>query len=95
MQHTMKEMTDGEDTWKECTGCSYSEGKKLQLGDVNLDGLVDANDLTALARHVAEIEILQISQALQNGDVTRDGFVDAEDLTKLARYVAEIIDSLE
>jgi hypothetical protein len=93
--HTMAEKTENGETWMQCTGCNHTEGKTLMLGDVNLDGIVDANDLTALARHVAEIDFLSVNQALLNGDVTRDGVVDAEDLTMLARYVAEIIDSFE
>lgn len=61
------------------------------LGDINLDGNVDAEDLTAMARHVAKIDIISESKALLAADVNSDGLVDAEDLTILARYVAKII----
>ena len=64
-------------------------------GDVTGDGVVDAADLTRLARHVARIELLTSTQLLSNADVTRDGSVDAADLTKLARYVARIITTLD
>lgn len=64
-------------------------------GDVNLDGTVGPADLTALARHVAEIKLLTDETALANADVTGDGSAGPDDLTKLARYVAEIIDSLD
>ena len=64
-------------------------------GDVNLDGKVNAEDLTMLARHVAEIEIITDAVALDNADVTGDHKVGADDLTKLARFVAEIISSLD
>jgi len=63
-------------------------------GDVNLDGEVNADDLTALARHVAKIETLTDDYALLTADVDDNGFLSADDLTKLARYVAKIISSL-
>ncbi len=64
------------------------------LGDVNLDGSVDAADLTALARHVSNIERLTDPEALANADVTGEGDISAADLTRLARYVAKIINEL-
>lgn len=66
------------------------EEASAAMGDLNLDGEVDASDLTLLARHVAKIELLQ-GAALTNADVDSDGDVDAEDLTVHARYVAKII----
>lgn len=60
------------------------------LGDLNLDGLVNSDDLTLLARHVGKIEFLS-GQALANADVNGDGEVDSDDLTKHARYVGKII----
>ena len=64
-------------------------------GDVNLDGEVNADDLTALARHVAKIEILEDAYALLCSDVDDNGTQSADDLTKLARYVAKIINTLD
>ena len=64
------------------------------LGDVDLSGAVDAQDLTALARHVARISVLEEPMQMTNADVTGDGMVGADDLTKLARYIARIIDTL-
>jgi hypothetical protein len=60
------------------------------LGDVNLDGTIDAKDLTVLARHSAKIEYITDSRALANADINQDGNVTASDLTKLARHVAKI-----
>ena len=60
------------------------------LGDVNLDGEIDAKDLTLLARHVAKIEYITDPKALINADINKDGGVSSEDLTKLARHVAKI-----
>lgn len=61
------------------------------LGDLDLDGDVDAYDLTILARHVGGIELLTDSVALNNADVNIDGKIDANDLTKHARFVGGII----
>lgn len=63
------------------------------IGDVNGDGAITADDLTALARHVAKISIITDTAALARCDVTKDGSVTADDLTMLARYVAKIISS--
>ncbi|MBO5976190.1 MAG: BspA family leucine-rich repeat surface protein, partial [Oscillospiraceae bacterium] len=59
-------------------------------GDLDLDGSVNSEDLTLLARHVAGIELLT-GIAMNNGDVNGDGMISADDLTKHARYVAGII----
>ena len=63
------------------------------LGDVNGDSEVDANDLTALSRHVAKIEEITDEALLKAADVNSDSGVDANDLTVLSRYVAHIISS--
>ena len=60
------------------------------LGDLNLDGNIDSDDLTLLARHVAGIETVS-GQALKNADVNNDTLVNSDDLTRHARYVAGII----
>ncbi len=59
-------------------------------GDVNGDNEVDAKDLTALARHVAKIELITEPELLQNADVDGSGDISAADLTKLARFVVKI-----
>ena len=59
-------------------------------GDLDLDGDVDAADLTLLAQHVAGIEELT-GQALENADVDTSGDVSAEDMTVHAGYIAGII----
>ena len=68
-------------------------GTSSLIGDVNGDGTITADDLTALARHVAKISIITDTAALARCDVTKDGSVTADDLTMLARYVAKIISS--
>ncbi len=61
-------------------------------GELTGDGEVDADDLTALARHTAKLDIITDATALQNADVTGDGEVDTDDLTKLARFIAKLED---
>lgn len=63
----------------------------MLLGDLNLDGLVDSDDLTLLARHVGGIELLTANTALTNADVNSDGQINSDDLTIHARYVGGII----
>lgn len=70
------------------------DAKICPKGDMNLDGEVNADDLTVLARHVAKIEGLTDDYALLSADVDNNGSLSADDLTKLARYVAKIIPSL-
>lgn len=70
-----------------CVGCG------AMLGDLNLDGLVNSDDLTSLARHVGHIELLTDPTALANADVNGDGSINSDDLTLHARYVGRIIDA--
>jgi len=59
-------------------------------GDVNVDGEVNADDLTALARHVGAIETITDTQALKNADCDLNKTIEANDLTALARHVGGI-----
>ena len=79
-----------ESTEPQCIVVTVAEALATLLGAVDLDGDVDSDDLTALARHVAKIEFLTKAQALRNAEVTGDGDVDSDDLTRLARHVAKI-----
>ena len=95
--YTLKVMKKGHAPFaKEITvgGSNVTEDVTVYLiGDVNGDGAITADDLTALARHVAKISIITDTAALARCDVTKDGSVTADDLTMLARYVAKIISS--
>ena len=58
------------------------------IGDANLDGKINIRDVTAIQRHIAEIEILT-SVCLVNADTNGDGTVDISDATHLQMYLAE------
>ena len=66
----------------------------LQLGDIDGDGVINAEDLTALARIVGKLDTLD-DAVRARADVTGDNVVNAEDLTKLAQYVGKLIPSLD
>ena len=96
--YTLKVEKKGHAPWTESiiVGTDSITGKNVTIyliGDVNGDGAITADDLTALARHVAKISIITDTAALARCDVTKDGSVTADDLTMLARYVAKIISS--
>ena len=59
------------------------------LGDVDLDGKVNINDVTELQRHLAEYLTLT-KTALANADFNRDGKVTIDDATSLQRMLAEL-----
>ena len=58
------------------------------IGDVNLDGRIDIRDVTAIQRHIAEVEPLS-GPALALADTNGDGFVNIDDATLLQMYLAE------
>ena len=62
----------------------------VQRGDINLDGNVDAIDLTLFARFMAGIDNISELGYLA-ADCNGDGNIDAVDLTLFARYMAGII----
>lgn len=63
-----------------------TEPQELLPGDVNGDSVVDDDDLTALLRHVAKIELLD-EQYLGAADFNGDGRVDADDLTDMVNWL--------
>ena len=78
----------------ESTALDLGQLKLWLYGDVNGDGAVDIKDVTALLRHVAEVEALS-PDAAALGNVNGDSSVDVKDVTKLLRYVSEIIPDLD
>ena len=67
---------------------SLSSFSQYKLGDINFDGHVNVNDVTALQRHLANIMILTSDQ-LAVADANGDGVVDINDATHLQKYLAE------
>ena len=64
------------------------QSKSIMIGDANGDGKVNVCDVTAIQRHVAEVELLT-GACLFNADVNGDGEVTIDDATHLLRYLAE------
>ena len=56
-------------------------------GDVDLDGEVATlDDVTVLARHYMNYELIEDQQAFANGDIDGDGEITLDDFTALVRY---------
>lgn len=67
----------------------YLLGNAL-LGDANGDGYVNVNDVTAIQRHAAELELLE-GINFHAADINGDGNVSVDDATELQRFLAEYI----
>ncbi|MDD3277299.1 MAG: glycoside hydrolase N-terminal domain-containing protein [Lachnospiraceae bacterium] len=63
--------------------------KARLLGDVNLNGVVDTQDVVELLKYSAEIKELTEEQ-IQAGDVNRDSISDSRDATVILQYAAEM-----
>lgn len=57
-------------------------------GDANLDSRININDVTAIQRHVAEIEFLNDEKCIM-ADTNNDGIININDATYLQYYLAE------
>ena len=62
--------------------------KPTLLGDANLDGTVDINDVTQIQRHLAEFHTLTDTPAA-NADYNQDGEITIEDATQIQLVLAE------
>ena len=60
----------------------------VKLGDANGDDCVNVNDVTAIQRHVAELEELE-GIYCHAADINGDGVVDINDATELQLFLAE------
>ena len=60
----------------------------VKLGDTDGDGYVNINDVTAIQRHLAELEHLE-GIYLHAADANQDGTVDIADATIIQMYLAE------
>lgn len=68
----------------------YIEVTETQLGDLNQDGKINAQDVTILMRGLAHLVELTDAQKAA-ADVNGDGKVNAQDATILSRYLAHLI----
>lgn len=59
----------------------------VKLGDVNMDGVVNINDVTAIQRDIAMLDSFNELQKIAE-DVNRDGVVNISDATTLQMYLA-------
>ena len=69
-------------------GISVELLERALLGDANGDSYVNINDVTAIQRHLAELEQLE-GIYLYASDTNQDGVVDISDATALQMYLAE------
>jgi hypothetical protein len=57
------------------------------IGDANRDGEVDVNDVTAIPRHLADVEVIP-ERFLVLADTDGNGEVNISDATRLQMYLA-------
>jgi hypothetical protein len=60
--------------------------KCLIIGDTNLDGKITITDVTAIQRHLAELELFSDEQ-LVLADANGDGIINIIDATHLQKYL--------
>lgn len=69
-------------------GYSYELLDNVKLGDTDGDDYVNINDVTAIQRHLAELETLK-GIYLKAADTNQDGDLDITDATTLQMFLAE------
>ena len=69
-------------------GFTFIEWEDAMIGDVTGDGNITISDVTAIQRHVAELELLTEEQ-LSAADTNGDGEINIADATHLQMYLAE------
>lgn len=60
----------------------------INLGDANNDGVITITDVTAIQRHIAELDTLE-GISLLAADIDSDGAIEIDDATALQMYIAE------
>ena len=61
--------------------------KVTKLGDVDLNGFVELNDIVVLAKYLLNSKSNPLDEVqLANADVTKDGIVNVADLSKIIEY---------
>jgi len=65
-----------------------SESTDMLIGDTDLDGNITIRDVTAIQRHIAELDIFTDEQ-IALADTNGDGEINISDATHLQKYLAE------
>ncbi len=73
-------------------GMSYAFIYDFALGDANLDGKTDINDVTAIQMHIAQINALPRYQGKTFADVYKDGKITIRDATYIQLKLAGRLD---
>ena len=73
---------------------SVQASSKVQLGDINEDGVVDSKDLLLMVKHIAGTNNKEHSNWMLEGkeyeiaDITKNGLVNGSDLLIMLRYIS-------
>ena len=74
-------------TDKPTEGGNINPAKVSKLGDVDLNGLVELNDIIVLAKHLLNATSNPLNDEQKaNADVTKDGSVNSADLSKIIEH---------
>ena len=74
-------------TDKPTEGGNINPAKVSKLGDVDLNGLVELNDIIVLAKHLLNATSNPLNDEQKaNADVTKDGAVNSADLSKIIEH---------
>ncbi len=66
------------------------------LGDVDVDGDININDVIVLSRFVSEDPTIKLNdQGILNADCNSDDSINADDITLLLQYIAKLITSFD
>ena len=63
--------------------------ESYEVGDVNLDGVIDIIDATTVQKYLAGLITLD-DTALENADADGDGSIDIGDVTAIQKYIAKL-----
>ena len=106
--HTYEWKYDSDAHWQQCSECGETIGseehtfedgvcaicgvKEVKRGDVNHDGIIDAEDALLVLKYAAQLIELD-DDAKAAAMVNADGIIDAEDALLILKYAAQIIDA--
>ncbi len=68
---------------------TFSKDVEYILGDATLDGRLNVRDATAIQKHVAKIQLLEV-EALELADFNADGKINVRDATAIQKNIAKL-----